>query len=36
MMVLYKEGVSDLSKKCVINGEEICDDVFDVYLCVGE
>lgn len=36
MMVLFKEGLSDLRKKCIINGEFICDDVFDVYLSVGE
>lgn len=36
MMVPYKEGVCDPSKKRVINGEEICDDVFDVHLRVGE
>lgn len=36
MMAPFKEGLSDPRKKRIINGELICDDVFDVHLSVGE
>lgn len=36
MMAPFKEGLSDPRKKRIINGELICDDVFDVHLRVGE
>lgn len=36
MMAPFKEGLSDPKKKRIINGEAMCDDVFDVHLSVGE
>lgn len=36
MMTPFKEGLSDPKKKRIINGEAMCDDVFDVHLSVGE
>lgn len=36
MTVPFQEGVSDPSKRREINGEIICDDVFDVHLRVGQ
>jgi hypothetical protein len=36
MSLPFKEGVHDPSKKRFINGEFICDDIFDVHLNVGQ
>lgn len=36
MSLPFKEGVHDPSKRRFINGEDICDDIFDVHLNVGQ